>query len=389
MLRARTDRGSKRTSPVDVRADIHFDRWTFRRQPRELLRDGVRVSLQDQPLTVLEELLNAPSELITREQLIAKLWPKRIVEFDSALNAAVRRLRATLGDEAETPRYFETVPRQGYRFMGAVRVWLETPAAAVSMQPAIARLTPAPPASSLSSQRTSRIMPRTGIAVAVAAVVIGVGIAAAWVRYTPAPRPVGAETVLSSEAMVRAKFFAQRRHPGDLERATKEYERALSLVPNLARAWAGLASVHWFEIAEGLQPREANLRKIRDAAQRALSLDPQLAEAHIRLASYLCATGQRAAAVEITIRPPRSTRTTRSYSAFSRGSLHTKVGGMKRSIFSDARSRLIHSRSRRHRISPIFCSTRAASRTRRQSSRKCSSSIPPNQTRSTRLRRFS
>ena len=141
------------------------------------------------------------------------------------------------------------------------------------------------------------MLPRAGIAITIAAVV-GVGIAAAWVWYTPPLRPVVTETLLSSEAMMRAKFFAQRRHPGDLDRATKEYERALSLAPNLAPAWAGLASVHWFEIAEGLQPREANLQKIRDAALRALSLDPQLAEAHIRLASYLCATGQGAAAVE-------------------------------------------------------------------------------------------
>jgi DNA-binding winged helix-turn-helix (wHTH) protein/Tfp pilus assembly protein PilF len=281
---------------VDVPADIHFDCWTFRRQPRQLLRDGARVKLQDQPLHVLEELLNAPGELVSREHLIARLWPKRIVEFDAALNAAVRRLRATLGDEAETPRYIETVPRQGYRFIEAVRGWRETPALALSVEPANESLTQAPPASSLSPQRASRMMPRAGIAVA--AVVIGVGIAAAWAWYTPASRPVGAETVLSSEAMLRAKFFAQRRHPGDLERATKEYERALSLAPNLARAWAGLASVHWFEIAAGLQPRETNLPKIRDAAQRALSLDPQLVEAHIRLAAYLCATGQRAAAVE-------------------------------------------------------------------------------------------
>jgi DNA-binding winged helix-turn-helix (wHTH) protein/Tfp pilus assembly protein PilF len=282
---------------VDVPADIHFDRWTFRRQPRQLSRDGVRVRLQDQPLHVLEELLNAPGELVTREHLIAHLWPKRIVEFDAALNAAVRRLRATLGDEAETPCYIETVPRQGYRFIGAVRAWHEAPAIAVSVEPLNESLTPAP-LSSLSPQQVSRKMPRAAIAITIAAVVIGVCIAAALVRYTPASRPVGAENVLSSEAMLRAKFFAQRRHPGDLERATKEYERALSLDPNLARAWAGLASVHWFEIAEGLQPREVNLPKIRDAAQRALSLDPQLVEAHVRLASYLCATGQRAAAVE-------------------------------------------------------------------------------------------
>jgi DNA-binding winged helix-turn-helix (wHTH) protein/Tfp pilus assembly protein PilF len=283
---------------VDVPADIHFDCWTYRRQPRELLRDGVRVRLQDQPLHVLEELLNAPGELVTREHLIAQLWPKRIVEFDAALNAAVRRLRAKLGDEAETPRYIETVPRQGYRFIGAVQAWRETPAVAVAVEPAIASLTRAPPPSSLPPQRASRIMPRADIAIAMAAIIVGVGLAAAWARYTPASPPVGAETVLSSEAMERAKFFAQRRHPGDLERATKEYERALSLAPNLARAWAGLATVRWFEIGEGLQPREANLPKIRDAAQRALSLDPQLVEAHIRLGGYMCSSGQRAAAVE-------------------------------------------------------------------------------------------
>jgi DNA-binding winged helix-turn-helix (wHTH) protein/tetratricopeptide (TPR) repeat protein len=282
---------------VDVTADIHFDCWTFRRRPRQLSRDGVRVRLQDQPLHVLEELLNAPGELVTREHLIAHLWPKRIVEFDAALNAAVRRLRATLGDEAETPRYIETVPRQGYRFIGTVRAWRETPELAVAARPAIASLTPAPQGWSPFPRRALRMMPRAGVAITMA-VIVGVGIAAGWAWYAAALRPVAAENLLSSEAMMRAKFFAQRRHSGDLERATKEYERALSLAPNLAPAWAGLASVHWFEIAEGLQPRETNLPKIRDAALRALSLDPRLVEAHIRLASYLCAIGQRAAAVE-------------------------------------------------------------------------------------------
>ena len=62
-----------------------------------------------------------PGDIVTREHLIARLWPKRIVEFDAGLNAAVRRLRAALGDEAETPRYIETVPRKGYRFIGTLR----------------------------------------------------------------------------------------------------------------------------------------------------------------------------------------------------------------------------------------------------------------------------
>jgi TolB-like protein/DNA-binding winged helix-turn-helix (wHTH) protein len=105
---------------MDTSAEIRFDNWTLRGQPRELLQDGVRVRLQEQPLQILEELLAHPGQVVTREQLTALLWPKRIVDYDSALNAAVRRLRATLGDEAETPRYIETIPRHGYRFIGTV-----------------------------------------------------------------------------------------------------------------------------------------------------------------------------------------------------------------------------------------------------------------------------
>src|SRR5690349_21778105 len=102
-------------------SDLHFDDWTFRPHAPELLRNGARVRLQDQPLQLLAELLAQPGELVTREHLIARLWPKRIVEYDAGLNAAVRRLRAALGDEAETPRYIETVPRKGYRFIGTLR----------------------------------------------------------------------------------------------------------------------------------------------------------------------------------------------------------------------------------------------------------------------------
>jgi len=100
--------------------DISFDGWVLRTPPRELLRAGKAVRIQDQPLQILEELLTHPNELVTREQLIARLWPTGVVEFDSSLNVAVRKLRAALGDDTETPRYIETVPRRGYRFIGAL-----------------------------------------------------------------------------------------------------------------------------------------------------------------------------------------------------------------------------------------------------------------------------
>jgi DNA-binding winged helix-turn-helix (wHTH) protein/tetratricopeptide (TPR) repeat protein len=97
-----------------------FDGWTLRADIGELAKDGRKIRLQQHPLLVLEELLARPGELVTREQLIARLWPKGIVEFDTGLNTAVRKLRVALEDTADVPRYIETIPRKGYRFIGTV-----------------------------------------------------------------------------------------------------------------------------------------------------------------------------------------------------------------------------------------------------------------------------
>src|SRR6516165_5813425 len=83
-----------------------------------LCRNGLRVRLQDQPFQVLAMLLERPGEVVTREELRARLWPSdTLVDFDHGLNAAVKRLRDALGDSAENPRYIETLPRHGYRFI--------------------------------------------------------------------------------------------------------------------------------------------------------------------------------------------------------------------------------------------------------------------------------
>ena len=87
----------------------------------ELRKSGTRLSVQDQPLQVLKLLLERPGELVTREELRQQLWPSdTFVGFEHGLNAAVGRLRETLGDSADTPRFIETLPRRGYRFIGTV-----------------------------------------------------------------------------------------------------------------------------------------------------------------------------------------------------------------------------------------------------------------------------
>jgi len=88
---------------------------------RELRKHGVRIKLQDQPFAVLLILLEKPGQLVTKEELQQRLWPAdTFVEFDKGIYNAIKRLRETLGDQAETPRYIETIPKRGYRFVGNV-----------------------------------------------------------------------------------------------------------------------------------------------------------------------------------------------------------------------------------------------------------------------------
>jgi DNA-binding winged helix-turn-helix (wHTH) protein len=87
----------------------------------ELRRSGVRLPLQGQPLQILEILLLSPKQLVSREQLCHTLWPAgTFVDFDDALNNCIRRLRQALNDDAEAPRFIETLPRRGYRFLADV-----------------------------------------------------------------------------------------------------------------------------------------------------------------------------------------------------------------------------------------------------------------------------
>ena len=87
----------------------------------ELRKHGVRIKLQEQPFQILSLLLEHPGEVVTREELREKLWPAHtFVDFDRSLNKAMTKLRAALGDSADSPRYVETIPRHGYRFLAPV-----------------------------------------------------------------------------------------------------------------------------------------------------------------------------------------------------------------------------------------------------------------------------
>src|SRR5260370_9565268 len=96
----------------------------------ELRKGGSRIRPQEQPFQILAMLLERPGQVITREELRAKLWPgDTFVDFEHGVNSGVARLREALGDSADSPRYIETLPRRGYRLIVSVEDSPQTPQA--------------------------------------------------------------------------------------------------------------------------------------------------------------------------------------------------------------------------------------------------------------------
>jgi TolB-like protein/DNA-binding winged helix-turn-helix (wHTH) protein len=110
-------------SLLEARTLIRFGVFEVDLDSGELRRKGVRIKLQEQPFQVLAALLERPRDVLTREDLQKRLWPSDVsVDFDRGLNRAINRLREALGDDAENPRFIETLPQRGYRFVADVEV---------------------------------------------------------------------------------------------------------------------------------------------------------------------------------------------------------------------------------------------------------------------------
>lgn len=272
-------------------AQIRFDGWTLHTDSGELEKDGARVRLQSQPLAVLEELLARPGQVVTREQLVARLWPRGVVDFDTALNSAVRRLRTALGDHADAARYIETIPKRGYRFIGQLEPAADAP-----------RKAPLEPVVATARHVTSRSHWH--------AVVAGALAAAMWLLVATASkveengeasadeglgveRPVPSVMPETFSRYIMARHLLQRREEGDLARSLEQFRLVVESAPQFAAGWAGMASAYWLETVEGQLPDETGLPAVRNAAERALEVDPRHAEALVRLANFWSRSGRR------------------------------------------------------------------------------------------------
>ena len=109
------------SNPADLPRLLRFGQFELDLRTAEIYKEGKRLKLQEQPCQVLALLIERPGELVSREELRKKLWPNdTFVDFDHGVNIAINKLRDALGDSPEKPRFIETLPRRGYRFIAPV-----------------------------------------------------------------------------------------------------------------------------------------------------------------------------------------------------------------------------------------------------------------------------
>lgn len=174
------------TKPL-ASARLRFDDFELDVRAGLLRRQGVRLRLRGQPLQVLEILLEKAGDVVTREELQSQIWPNgTFVDFDHSLHNAIARIREVLGDSAENPRYIETLPRRGYRYIGPVEDVPSPPASAEKADDAGELVSLAPP-----ERRKSRL------AVVIPAVILLAVVALSLIAWT-AWRSVRAEPTVAS-----------------------------------------------------------------------------------------------------------------------------------------------------------------------------------------------
>jgi TolB-like protein/DNA-binding winged helix-turn-helix (wHTH) protein/Tfp pilus assembly protein PilF len=178
-----------------VSARLRFDGFELDRRAGELRRHGVKLRLRGQPLHVLEILLERPGDVVTREEMQSRIWSAdTFVDFDHSLHNAIARIREVLDDSAEKPRYIETLPRRGYRYIGPlIDEDIDTPVLAATVEPATYG-----PDAGLNQVRKKSLVPVRRALVLVALLTLGLAAWTTWryVRGKAAVSPIRSIAVL-------------------------------------------------------------------------------------------------------------------------------------------------------------------------------------------------
>ena len=242
--------------------DLQFDGWTVNRVSGEIAREGRTARLPQQPLRILLELFDHAGEVVTREQLVKVLWPAGIVDFDNGLNVAMRKLRVALDDVGDMPRYIETLPRVGYRFIGGRGVNDATP------------------------EKPRRMPKRAQLALLLGLAGLVMAVAIGWWMGSGAPRPDAdarphhVPSVRARELYLEGIQTRSRRDTNTSKLTIEQFEAALREDPNYPEAWSALSDSLTASVIRQMNLPAEGFPRARAAAARALELDPNLPAAH-------------------------------------------------------------------------------------------------------------
>jgi TolB-like protein/DNA-binding winged helix-turn-helix (wHTH) protein/Flp pilus assembly protein TadD len=177
---------------------IRFGTYEVSFQSGEVRKSGLRIRVQQQPMKLLQILLEHPGEVVTREELRSRVWPNESFgDFDQALNISIGKLRSALGDSAENPRFIETLPKRGYRFIAEVSVvghnaHKRGPESAASPPPATGSVTKVQdPGLAISRTGPKRRLWTTLLVIPASALVLSLVILSVWLFRSPVRPPTG------------------------------------------------------------------------------------------------------------------------------------------------------------------------------------------------------
>ena len=257
--------------PVTI---VRFGSFVFDATTGELTRQGRRIALQDQPARVLGLLVARAGQLVTREDLRKALWPKdTFVEFETAIAVAINKIRRALGDSATSPRFVETVPKHGYRFLADVHAVTADASAAVD---------------------TPRLHLPSSWMVAIVALMLASAVGSAALSKRTVTTRVRHNTADRSTANIDAyrwylqgRWHMDRRTVSDLHAAISEFRHATEADSTFAPAYAWLANAYGMLGYLGAIPPFESASFTVASANRALQLDERLAEGQFAYAGAL------------------------------------------------------------------------------------------------------
>lgn len=303
-------------SEHESRRKVVFGAYRFDPRSGDLHKNGRLISLPKQAALVLRTLVENPSETVSRDELRELLWPNgTFVDFEHGLNRIINKLRSLLGDNAEKPRFIQTVPGVGYRFLASVEVHSdsqsETRSALVSELPTVgAEVATATPKDDSSSQALTRKVieegsaqayssywrsqPRKWIAlIPIFIAMFSVGLYLirdrAWIHRGVSVRTTPASAIASdsSQALCRLGWFFRNKGNGEATvRAVATFRQAVAADPHNAEAWSGLAdSIFASAQYEHSVDRTALTQEGSEAERQAMALGPLLPLAHLSAGS--------------------------------------------------------------------------------------------------------